>query len=583
MQKTTTLASLLVLASIVMAGTTLAAEDGGNTVSINVSHSCQLGQGELYGPGNTSTDIPVMGIESIGAFSTTFYNYGNVNLTASVWLNVTKENSTWSPGDPIGNPVDLSLQNGSVIGPKTTVVNNSFYTKPITLTNETPIVYNSGENYIQGYKSVPDYGPGNFTGRMYVEYECQSPTGQLQEDKFFLDYANFIVLDVPGQSGGVNTTGNQTAPPVAEDINQSGESNATVGDGTGNDTTDVTQPENYSEIGNQTVNQTFPFPGDSDQPGQTEVPEPEPEPEPEPTPGDSPEPGESRSPRVQIDIEPVNNTYPATQGQFTPATLSIENIGERSATNINITPEISQVRPDWGSRPAQIANLSVNETVTRDVFIRPPEDQNPGTYVIPVEATNGERVLDLDYFSVKVNRSEFDTRVEIQEAPEAVTITSNTTQPLPVLVQNTGEVDLTNVSAELQNAEDCGVVNSSSVERIAINESASLDISMQSNSVSQECNATLIVSSDQGAYSFSNVAFTITPEEGLIPEGQRAPVIAIVWTVVLAAYAVIRKKYELNSPLVKIPFILLLVGETVILLYMIVNYYGIVSVSFLPF
>jgi len=529
MKKPTLTVSVLMFAALLLGGTALADTDDDTSIGVTVEHTCLVGQSELYGPGNTSTDVPVMGLDTIGAFSTVFYNYGNVQTDISVWLNITKENSLWSPGDAVGEPVDLSLQNNT-----DNVVNNSFYSS-FNLTNDTSTVYNSGEHYIQSYQSVPDYGAGNFTGRMYIEYSCTSPEGDLEEDKFFLDYANFIVLDVPGQSGGVNTTGNQTAPPIPENVNQSGDSNATIGDGTGNKTTDVTQP------------------------------------------------GESRQPRVQIDIEPVNNTYPATQNRFAPATLEIQNIGDRTANNIEISPEIDQVRPGWGSRPAQIANLSVNETVRRDVFVQPPEDQDPGTYVVPVEATNGERVLDLDYFSVKVNRSEFDAKIGIQEAPESVTITSNSSQPLPVLVQNTGERELTNVSAELQNVEDCGTVTSSKVDRIGINESASLDINMRSISESQNCNATLIVSSDQGAYSFSNIDFTVTPEEGLIPEGQRAPFLAIIWTVVLAGYAVLRKKYELTSSLVKIPFILLLVGETVILLYMVVNYYGIFSVSFLPF
>jgi hypothetical protein len=574
--------SILMILALILTSTALAADsDEDTSVGVDVEHTCLIGQDELNAPGNTSTDVPVMGIDKIGAFSTMFYNYGNVDINASVWLNVTEQNELWSPGDPVGDPVDLSLQNDSVIGPNTSIVNNTFRTHSITMSDESPAVYNSGANYIQGYHTVPDYGSGNFTGRMFVEYSCESPDGDLEKDKFFLDYANFIVLDVPGESGGVNTTGNNTAPPEPENINNSGDSNATIGDSSGNETTDATSPENYSETGNQTVNDTFPFPGDSSEPGETEVPEPEPEPE--PTPGDSPDPGESRTPRVQIDVEPVNNTYPATQGQFSPARLEIENIGERAANNVEIAPEIDQVRPGWGSRPAEIANLSVNETVTRDVFVQPPEDQEPGTYVVPVEATNGERMLDLDYFSVKVNRSEFITGVEIQEAPESVTVTSNSSQPLPVLVQNTGERELTNVSAELQNAEDCGQVTTSNVDRIGINESASLDVGMQATSESQNCNATLIISSDQGAYSFSNIEFTVTPDEGLIPQSQRAPFLAIIWTIVLAGYAVLRKKYDLNSSLVKIPFILLLVGETVILLYMIVNYYGLVSVSFLPF
>lgn len=581
MKKTVLIMSVLTLSLVVLNGMVLAADsddDSGSSVKVSVESACLIGHTNFRGPGNTSTDIPVMGLEEWGAFDTIFYNYGNEDANVSTWLNVTKEDDLWEPGEPKGAEVDLTLQNSTG-----EIRNGSFYTE-FDISNETTENETTYKNYVQGYYSASEYGTGNFTGRMYINYSCRAKNGSLLEtEKYFYDYANFIVLDVPGESGGVNTTGNQTAPPVPENVNSSGDSNATVGNRSGNSTTDITQPENYSEIGNQTVNETFPFPGDSDQPGQTEVPVPEPEPEPDPTPGDSPEPGESDQPRLQIDIEPVNRTYNATQGQFAPATLEIKNIGERSASDIEISPEIDQVRPGWGSRPAQIANLSVNETVTRDVFVQPPEDQKPGRYVIPVEANNGERVLDLDYFSVKVVESEFEARVGIQEAPESVTVSSNSSQPLPILVQNTGEKELTNVSVELQNAEDCGTVESSNVDEIGINESASLEVNMKTNSKSERCNATMIVSSDQGAYAFSNVDFTVTPEEGLIPEGQRAPFLAIIWTLALAGYAVLRKKYELNSPLVKMPFILMVVGETVILLYMLVNYYGLVSVSFLPF
>jgi len=568
-----------VISAVILTGTALAEDtddDEDTSVNVSVNNTCLIGHTDFRGPGNTSTNPTVMGLDTWGAFDTIFFNYGNADANVSVWLNVTAEDDVWQPGESVGDEIDLSYQNAS------NIKNNSFYTS-FSMSNETSINYNSWKNYIQGYYASPkaDYTVGNFTGRMHINYSCNTPQGKVEKEKFFYDYANFIVLDVPGQSGGVNTTGNQTAPPKPENINNTGNTNATIGNQSGNSTTDVTEPENYSETGNQTVNDTFPFPGDSEEPGQTEVPVPEPEPD--PTPGDSPEPGESDQPRLQINIEPVNNTYNATQGQFAPAKLEIKNIGERSANDIQISPEIDKVRPGWGSRPAQVANLSVNETVTRDVFVQPPEDQEPGKYVIPVEAFNDDRMLDLDYFSVKVEKSEFDAQIGIQEAPESVTVTSNTSQPLPILIQNMGEKELTNVSAELQNAEDCGEVTTTGIDEIEINKSASLDINILTNSESQKCNATLIVSSDQGAYAFSNIEFTVTPEEGLIPEGQRAPFLAIIWTFVLAIYAVLRKKYELTSPLVKLPFILLLAGETVILLYMVVNYYGLVSVSFLPF
>lgn len=556
-----------------LASTGLGADsDGedGTSIGINVDSACQLGSTELQGPGNNQvdTDISVVAMDEMKSFTKILYNAGNSDMNITARLNVTKVEDLWEPGDPKGNFTNLSQQNNTE-----NVVNNTFYNSFNMSSGEVSDT-DTWVNYIQSYYTDPAYGKGYFVGRMYLNYSCSTSNGTVENDTHLHDYANFRVLNASGSSGGVNTTGNRTAPPVPENVNRSGDEEAEIGNASGDKPTEVTQPEDVDQTGEESDEA---LEGDNPTPGQT------PEPEPEPTPGDSPEPGESRQPSVQIDIEPVNNTYLATQGQFAPARLEIENIGDSAANNIEISPEIDQVRPGWGSRPAEVANLSVNETVTRDVFVQPPEDQNPGTYVVPVEATNGDRMLDLDYFSVKVNRSELRNRVEIQEAPESVTVTSNSSQPLPVLVQNTGETELTNVSAELQNAEDCGEVNTSVVDSVGINESASLDVSMQATSESQSCNATLIVSSDQGAYSFSNMEFTVAPEEGLIPEGQRAPFIAIIWTVVLAAYAVLRKKYELTSPLVKMPFIMLLIGETAILLYMVVNYYGLVSVSFLPF
>lgn len=580
MKKIFVLLSMITLSTLVLTGVVIAEEDdteSDSTVNVSVNTTCLIGNHDFRGPGNTSTDIPVMGLDETGAFDTIFFNYGNADGNVTVWLNVTKEDDVWEPGESIGNATDLSKQNTS-----STIKNNSFYTT-FNMSENTSTIYNSWKTYIQWYQSDSSYGTGNFTGRMYLNYSCQTSNEKIEKEIHFFDYANFIVLDVPGESGGVNTTGNQTAPPVPENVNRSGDSNATIGNQSGNSTTDVTQPENYSETGNQTVNQTYPFPGNSEEPGQTEVPVPEPEPEPEPTPGDSPEPGQSDTPRIQIDVEPVNQTYEAPRGQFAPAALEVENIGESSVSNVQLIPEIAEIRDGWQVRNAEIANLSVNETVTRDVFVRPPENQRLGRYLVPVTATDGENRLDLDYFSVQVKRSEFDAQIAIREAPGSVTVTSNSSQPLPILIQNNGRKELTNITAEFQNAEDCGEITSSSVDRIGVNESASLNIQMEAASTSQTCNSTLIVSSDQGAYAFSNVEFTVSPEEGLIPRGKRAPFIAILWTLILAAYAVLRKRYELTSPLLKIPFILLLAGETVILLYMTVNYYGVLSVSFLPF
>jgi hypothetical protein len=392
-----------------------------------------------------------------------------------------------------------------------------------------------------------------------------------------------------------NQTGNYTSnitTPAQSNLTDNTSTNSSTPDLGGNQTSELDRPANANRTGNFTTNTTLPadanrtgeesnqtIEGDNDNPGQT----PEPEPEPEPEPGDSPEPGESDQPRLEIDLEPTNNTYEAFQGQYTPAELQVENIGEDEVTDIQLLPQIENVREGWESRNASVANLSVNETVTRDVFVRPPEDQRPGDYLIPVVAANPDRQLDLDYFTVEVKQSEFAPRVTIQEAPRTVTANTNDNQSLPVLIENPGRRDISNVTAELQNAEDCGEVSASTVSQLSVNGTESLQVDIQTGENAQSCSATLIVSSEDGAYAFSDVQLDVTPEEGLIPQEQRVPLVAIIWTFLLAGYAILRKRYNLTSSVTQIPFFLLLMGETVIILFMLVNYYGVMSVSFLPF
>ena len=567
--------------------------DDDPTVSVTTSGSCEIFSPAFEAPGNVTVenrDGEIIELNAIGenvtdSFYGSLVNHGNMNATVTADINVTNVSSYYYPGNDKGDYIDLTKQQSAV--------NESYEPENFNMSwyipeNETTALGNTFEVLLKSFKA--DYEAGNYVGWLNVNYTCTRYNGT----KNFTLYDNFQIVEGKGVGGGSQKGEPETNFPFPSESNTTDNvsSNTTSPDVGGNRTSNLTKPRQANETGNYTSNITTPadanqtgaesnqtVEGDNDNPGKT----PEPEPEPEPAPGDSPDPGESDSPRLQIDIEPVNNTYNAQQGQFAPAALEIQNIGERSAENIQLVPEIGSVRPGWNVRNAQISNLSVNETVRRDVFVQPPENQRPGDYLVPVRARNDQQQLDLDYFTVNVVQSEFAPTIGIQEAPESVTVASNSSQTLPILLENTGRRTLTNVSATLQNVEDCGKIQSSPVEELGLNESASLSISMETVSKSQSCNSTLIISSDQGAYAFSNIEFTVTPEGGLIPPSQRAPFIVILWTVVLAGYAVLRKKYDLTSTLVQVPFILLIVGETVILLYMVVNYYGVLSVSFLPF
>lgn len=505
-------------------------------------------------------------------------NDGNSNATVTHEIDLRKVenfNSSWESG----TSMNLSKQNVSY-APET---DNMTYFIP---ENETTVLGNTFLTVFKGFDAI--YDSGTYKARMQANYSCDDDNGT--EERF----ASFRIVDAPGAGGGVERGEfpSDDPYPAQSNVTTDEASNYTSPDMGGNSTSNLERPRDANQTGNYTTNTTIPadanrtgetsnqtIEGDNDNPGQT----PEPEPEPEPTPGNSPKPGESDSPRLAIDIEPTNRTYTGYQGQYAAAELQVENIGGRGVSDINLVPDIGDIRPDWEVRNATISNLSVNETVERNVFVRPPEDQQPGEYLVPVRAENPDAQLDLDYFTIDVRKSEFQSRVAIAEAPRSVSLSSGSNQSLPILIENTGRRNISNVTARLQNAEDCGEVTSSSVSKVEVNGTASLNVGIKAGENAESCEATLIVSTANGAYSFSDMTIETTPEEGLIPREQRVPFIAIAWTFVLAAYAVMRKRYELNSSLVKLPFFMLLMGETVIILYMLVNYYGVMTLSFLPF
>lgn len=588
---------LLFLSLIALVGHFAAAQDDGSETgdfSVSVSGKCQVSSSQFAPPGNdvvavndTEFTLNALSTNKTSMFYYNLINNGNTNATATSEIDVRylgDLEDSWGDTNET-DEIDLSKQED--------LVNESYEPNTSELIHYIPegddtVIGNTFLLFFKDFKAK--YETGNYISRLNVNYTCpNNKTGN------YSMYRKFRIFEAEGTGSGVEQDDYPSDDPYPALSNMTVEelANYTQALMGGNYTSELERPANANRTGNFTTNTTIPadanrtgetsnqtIEGDNDNPGQT----PEPEPEPEPAPGDSPDPGESNTPEVAIDIEPTNRTYTAYQGQYAPAELQVENVGNAPVNDIELLPEIADIRPDWEVRSATVSNLSVNETVSRDVFVRPPQDQAVGQYLVPVRAENPNAQLDLDYFTVDVKRSEFETQVSIAEAPRTVSIETGRSQELPILVENPGRRNITDVTAYLQNAEDCGdVTASSAVSMIDVNGTASLSVGIEAGENAQSCDATLIVSSADGAYAFSDLTIETTPGEGLIPQEQRVPFIAIAWTFVLAIYAVLRKRYELTSSLVKIPFFMLLMGETVIILYMLVNYYGVLSVSFLPF
>lgn len=323
------------------------------------------------------------------------------------------------------------------------------------------------------------------------------------------------------------------------------------------------------------------IPGDDpNEPGETEVPDPVPDPTPSPTP--TPDPTPDPTPEVSVEIQPLNETYRTPQGLYQAAELNATNMGSRSVANVTLRPLINRFRSSWDVRVANIGNLSVNETVQREVFVRPAEDTSPGTYVIPVTAET-ERQLDMDYFQLEVTRADEIPEIEIAEAPNSLSVNIGENRTVPVLLENTGELNLTGVTSEVQNLEECGTVSTGNISRINVNGSKSLDLEFSPSGETTSCNTTLVVSTAGGAYAFADLQVTVLPREGLISPEARVPLLAIIWTAALAGYAFITRRYDLESWMVKAPFLLLILGEVLIILFIVINAYNLPLATALPF
>jgi hypothetical protein len=608
------LVPLLLLAAMVSPALSATSDDSGDgTVGVSINRVCQVEQNQLDPPGTeaftvngTDLFLNVLGVNETDSFFFDFYNTGNRNATVTVNLTVTNETEYWEPGEPKGNFINLTKQEELVnesYDPFT--VQTTYYIPP----GETAI----GNTYYLITKFFEaKYPAGFYTGRLNVNYSCPN----LNYSKNISDHANFMLVEseILTAGGEGNITGGKkgdipTDTPFPALANYTGNltTNTTAprrANKSGNYTSNITRAEGISDEGNYSTNQTAyrnvnetgleanqTVPADANRTGEesdqfldreanrtggngTTVP------------GDNDQPGETPDPRprLQIDIEPFRDEYPATQGQYAPVALQVQNLGERTIEDFQVAPSIGELRQGWQVQSADISSIGPGENITREVFVRPPGDAEPGRYVSPVVAGNGTARFDLDYFTVKITEPpEFSSRISIQESPSSVSMESNSSRRIPVLVTNNGDKPLTDVTARLQNAEDCAVTEASTVDRIEVNESASLSVKVETAEGSSECDSQLIVSSSEGAYAFNDVRFSTRPEEGLIPRKQRVPFLAIAWTLLLAVYAVIKKRYQLESGLVKAPFVLLLTGESVIILYLLVNYYGIMSVAFLPF
>ncbi len=153
-----------------------------------------------------------------------------------------------------------------------------------------------------------------------------------------------------------------------------------------------------------------------------------------------------------------------------------------------------------------------------------------------------------------------------------------------IIVENPGDLNLTGVRAELRNHADCGSSSEAEIGRIEPGNQKSATIRFNASDSMNECDARLIVSSEGGNYAFADVNIDIVEEDVVVPEEFRVPLVASLWTVLLLIYSISFRKFDLESSnMLKLPLVLLVVGEVFILVYLSSTYYGMIPGELVPF
>ncbi len=314
-----------------------------------------------------------------------------------------------------------------------------------------------------------------------------------------------------------------------------------------------------------------------------DVPEPEPTPTPTPTPIPEPIPQPEPEPeqKIEIILTPLNSSYKAFQGQMIATIYKVENIGETYVENISIEPVLL---PGWNYSETLIDFLNVSGFVNRTMFITPPEDAVTGMYAIPIRAIVNNVTADIAYIWIEVLRIQDYPKIRIVEAPEVVEFEELSNITIPILVENIGKKVLHNVTARIENAEQCLGGVRADEHILNISEMKSIDFQATTTTGPKVCRANLIVHSREKAYAFAPVKIIIKAKPPLIPTYKRiTPWLALLWTICFVIYAISRKRKARmgevptsNRP--KMILYMMLFGEMVILAYVFLWYFGVIEI-----
>ncbi len=239
------------------------------------------------------------------------------------------------------------------------------------------------------------------------------------------------------------------------------------------------------------------------------ITEPVPEPQPEPTPSQIIGQEELVVP-PRIDLKLLNESVTVQQGETFEVPFEIINNGQSSVADVKI---IAEVRYGWYSTIKTVPLLSPNRPVQDSLFISVYENEIPGKYFIAVKAIiEGNITADTEILEVNVIPRVRVALLDIIELPPYLSLEELSKEYLSVLVENTGDYDLSNIRLKIENAEEC-IERVSGTYSLKVGERKALSYEMQTREYPAKCNSVFVFLSDRGPVALYPVIIEIRPKE----------------------------------------------------------------------
>ena len=151
-------------------------------------------------------------------------------------------------------------------------------------------------------------------------------------------------------------------------------------------------------------------------------------------------------------------------------------------------------------------------------MVQPSITTEPGFYIIPVNGLINDEQAGIGFFKLQVLKILKLARIEIMESPSRIRLKKNSLAKIPILIKNTGDINLTNISIQLDALECMSVIksdiNESEYISLPVNQSIPISLNVRTNEA-EICRGNIIIGADQNTYAFSKMTVELRKSKSL--------------------------------------------------------------------